>query len=277
MKQATKPLVLQLLLLLLTGCGAHFITPAGGVPMSEITDDLITGGSVPGAPAPVITDHDLKKFYELRPAAVFPANIAMIRVQDSGYRPGYPGARGRYTTVTTRDIESDEAYESLLDLDLVRSVAPVGRMLVPANANSVKDLRIAAAKLQTDMVLVYTVDTAFTVDGRQYGPLSTISLGLLRNKRAHVTATVAGILVDVRTGFVYGTAEASHTEIKKSTIWATEMVVNSARRVAEQQAFDDFVDEFTDLWAGVAGQHAGPSVAGSRPPGPRYYTLPKQD
>ena len=99
------------------------MTPGGGVALLEITDA------------------DLKSYYNTRPATTFPANIAVIRVQDSGYRShshhGY--GRGRYSVVTTRDIETDEAFERLQQLADVEGVAPIGRMLVPANANTVKD------------------------------------------------------------------------------------------------------------------------------------------
>lgn len=231
--------------LVIGGCGQHYVTPGGGVSMLALTDDEST-------------DRDLRKYYETQPAARFPANLTVIRIQDSGYKSqthhGY--GHGRYTIVATRDVEDDEAFEKLESLPNVSGVAPIGRMLVPANSNSIRDLRIPAARLHADMVLIYSVDTSFTVDGKQLGPLSLISLGLIPNKKAHVTATVAGMLVDVRTGYIYGTAESTDMQKQRATVWSTEMAIDTARKKAEINAFDGFVDEFADLWGGVVSAHA---------------------
>ncbi len=237
--------VLLLGALVTAGCGQHYITPGGGVSMYAMA----------GIES---TDQDLRKHYETQPAAQFPANLTIVRIQDSGYRShthhGY--GQGRYTIVTTRDLEDDKAFERLQALPSVRGVAPIGRMLVPVNANTIKDLRIPAARLQADMILVYSVDTSFTVDGQQLGPLSLISLGLIPNKKAHVTATVAGMLVDVRTGYIYGTAESTDIQQQSATIWSTEMVIDTARRKAEINAFNGFIGEFEDMWGGVATTYA---------------------
>ncbi len=223
----------------LGGCGQHYMTPGGGVSMLEITDA------------------DLKTYYETRPAAAFPASIAVVRVQDSGYqsRSHHGYGHGRYTVITTRDIETDEHFEKLQSLANVRGVAPIGRMLIPVNANTVKDLRVPAAKLHADMILVYSVDTSFNVDGKQLGPLSLISLGLIPNKKAHVTATVAGVLVDVRTGYIYGTTEATDTQQQRGTIWSTQTAIETARMKAERNAFGGFVGEFEKLWAVVESNY----------------------
>lgn len=241
MKGSIKYSLMMIVVYSITGCAQHYVTPGGGVSMAEITDS------------------DLNDYFQTRPASTFPANIAVIRVQDAGYQSKWHHGEGagRYTIVTTRDIETDEAYERLQQLADVQGVAPVGRMLVPANANTVKDLRVPAAKLHADMLLVYTVDTVFTVDGSPLGPLTLISLGLLPNKKAHVTATVAGMLVDVRTGYIYGTTEATARQEQRTSIWSTELVVDSARGIAEKNAFDAFVGNFEQFWGGVVAAHNG--------------------
>lgn len=234
------------------GCAHRYVTPSGGVTLSEFADE------------------DLATFYAREPASPFPANLAILRVQDSGYAShtvhGY--GHGRFTVVTTRDVESDEAFERIGRLALVSGVAPIGRMLLPANANTLEDLRTPAARLRTDMLVIYSIDTTFTVDGRALGPLSMISLGLLPNKKAHVTTTVAGVLLDVRTGFVYGTTEATAREEQRASIWSTELAIDTARQRAEQQAFDAFVGEFETLWNDVLDVHAAaaPRAAQKRQP-----------
>ena len=102
-----------------------------------------------------------------------------------------------------------------------------------------------------------------------------VSLGLIPNKKAHVTATVAGMLVDVRTGYIYGTTEASNTQEQRTTVWATEMVIEKARAKAETNAFEGFVGEFEELWGGVVGVYktAGASSQDSNARGNRYHTI----
>ena len=148
-------------------------------------------------------------------------------------------------------------------------------MLVPANANTIKDLRVPAARLHADLVLVYSVDTTFTIDGKALGPLSTVSLGLIPNKKAHVTATVAGVLVDVRTGYIYGTTEATDLQQQRATIWSTEQAIDTARLKAEKNAFNAFVGEFENLWNGVLAAHAEKPATdvGIAPQGPTYDTV----
>lgn len=240
MRHGTKLLACVVAALLAGGCASRYVTPSGGVPLSELADE------------------DLRVLYARAPASPFPANLAVLRVQDAGYstmtNAGY--GRGRYTVVTTRDIETDEAFEKIAALPLVANVAPVGRILLPPTANSLGDLRTPAARLRADLLLVYTVDTTFSVDGKALGPLSMISLGLLPNKKAHVTATVAGALIDVRTGFIYGTAESTAREEQRASMWSSEGAVDSARLRAERKAFRSFVDEFGGLWGGVLEAHA---------------------
>jgi hypothetical protein len=119
-----------------------------------------------------------------------------------------------------------------------------------------EDLRSPAEKLRADVLLVYSINTIFSVEGRQLGPLSLISLGMLPNKKAHVTATVAGVLVDVRTGFIYGSTEATVTQTQRSSIWSTEQAIDTARMNAERNAFGDFVGEFEKLWDSVLASRA---------------------
>ena len=250
---------------LVSGCAASYVTPSGGASMAEFAG---LGEQIDG---------DISKHFETRPAAAFPVHIAVVRIQDSGYRTKtqHGFGHGRYSVVTTRDIETDEAFERLRKLPDVNGVAPIGRMLVPVNANTIKDLRIPAAKLHADMVLVYSVNTSLYIDGKQLGPLSMISLGLIPNQKAHVTATVAGMLVDVRTGYIYGTTEASDTQEQRTTVWATEMAIEKARAKAETNAFEGFVGEFEELWDGVVSGYKGKALARRSGDVHResYYTL----
>src|SRR5262245_17653109 len=94
----------------------------------------------------------------------------------------------------------------------VAGVAPLSRLLLPASLQSTRDLRQSAAQLKADAIIIYTLDTGFRTETKQYGPLQTVALGMLSSKKSIVTATCAFAIIDVRTGFIYGAGETSATE-----------------------------------------------------------------
>ena len=100
MQQPREITILTFLCLACAGCATNYVTPGSGVAMAAIAED------------------DLRTYYERQPASPFPASVVIVRVQDSGYvaetAQGY--GHGRYTIVTTRDVEPDEAYERIAAL-----------------------------------------------------------------------------------------------------------------------------------------------------------------
>ena len=223
----------------LSAC-ATYRTPAGGVDI------------------PAMTDADIEELLKIEPASPFPARVAVARVQASGYvsRTNRGYGEGRYSIVTTRDIETESDFERLGRLVMVGGVAPLNRLLVPTQLDSLKDLRIAAARLKTDLLLIYSLDTTFNIESTPLGPLSTITLGFLPNKEAHVTTTTSGALIDVRTGFVYGVVEATETEQQRANIWTSQDAIDESRLRSEKASFQSFLTEFEKLWKGTVEEYA---------------------
>ena len=230
----------------LAGC-ATYTTPGGGVSLAGIDDAGIEAA------------------FSREPAAEFPANVAIARVQAPEYvsptNRGY--GSGAFTVVTVRDIETDEDYERLGAATGVRAVAPLTRILLPTELQSTASLREAAAQLRTDLLLIYTVDTAFRTDVGRIGPLQTIGLGFLPNRESHVDATVSAMVVDVRTGYVYGTAEVTATRSQKSDFWGTRAAIDKARIAAERAAFERLVGQLEALFGDISGRY-GAGVATSQ-------------
>jgi hypothetical protein len=123
-------------------------------------------------------------------------------------------------------------------------------------ADSSRELRTAAAQLRGDVLLAYTLDTVFRTDTLRIGPLQAVSLGFFPNKKANVTATCAAVFIDVRTGHVYGVAEASATEEQRSNIWNTQSAIEEARVAAEREAFAGALAEVEKVWSTILAQHA---------------------
>lgn len=226
--------------LLASGC-ASYTTPGGGVHVENLAK----------------ADPDIAELLSVEPAAVFPARIAVARAQAAGYASisNTCYGTGRYCVVTTRDVEPEASYQRLSKLPLVTGVAVMNRMLLPSTFTSTKDLRQAAAALKTDVLLVYSLDTGFRIENTDVGPLDVVFLGFLPTKKARVTTTASAALFDVRTGFIYGVAEASATEQQRGTFWSSSDAVDNARKKAEADAFQKLIPEIEKLWADVLMTH----------------------
>jgi len=234
--------------LMLAGC-ASYMTPGRGVSIPELT-------------SPSIAEAMARK-----PAASWPARLIVVRVQGAGYQ-SYTNrsyGQGRYSVVTTRDVETEADFKRIGALHGVADVGTLNRLLLPGNLDSALDLRNAAAQLQGDIVLMYTIDTAFHTETDQIGPLQLVSLGFFPNKKAKVSSTCALALVDTRTGYVYGVAESTSNEDQRSDLWNSEEAIEKARARAERGAFGGALGELEKLWAQVTTAQAGGSQVNTAP------------
>ncbi len=240
MVPAWKPVSVGLLALL-AGC-ATYTTPGAGVNIENLS----------------LADPEIAEAFRGEPAAPFPARVAVTRIQARGYasRSNTCYGSGGFCVVTTRDIESEASYERLSRLPLVSGLALMNRLLLPANLQSGKDLRQVAAGLKADMLLIYTLETGFNVENTDVGPLGVIALGFLPTKKARVTATASALMIDVRTGFIYGVAESTAREEQRATFWSSTSAIDDARKRAEAEAFEKLVGEIATFWNDVLKAHA---------------------
>ncbi|GJM26619.1 MAG: hypothetical protein DHS20C16_30340 [Phycisphaerae bacterium] len=243
---AAKPLRMPLqvlctsLLLLAAGC-ASYRTPGAAADFNILADD------------------DIKEILARRPASPLPAQLATARVQAPRYRSrttkGY--GTGKYSVVTVRDIETDEDFERLRSLPQVEQVATLNRMLLSEHLESDRQLRQAAASLHADLLLLYTFDTSFFV-GDVLPPLSVVTLGLSPNQTAEVTTTASAILMDVRTGYIYGSCETTSRKNQIASAWTSGEAVDFMRLKTEREAFEELLDEVETLWkTGVVKEIGG--------------------
>lgn len=238
MKQVSV-LFMATIALTLAAC-ASYVTPGGAVSM------------------PAITEVGISEALARQPAASFPARLIVARIQAPGYASysnrGY--GEGSFSVLTARDIEVDEDFARIGAMPGIAAVGQLSRVLLPAQLNSSRELRTAAAQLRGDVLLAYTLDTAFRTDTLRIGPLQAVSLGFFPNKKANVTATCAAVFIDVRTGYVYGVAEASATEEQRSNVWNTQSALEEARVAAEREAFAGALAEVEKVWSTILAQHA---------------------
>jgi hypothetical protein len=243
----------------LCGC-TRYTTPGGPAKMSIFTDvpkeGMITttkGGDF-RVPAPEQTDIEIE---HREPLANFPANIVYVRVQEPGYKSYTTEGKGigAFSVVFARDVEKDEDWEGLNRLVDVAQVGPLSRLLVPEYLQNEKDLRTAAARLNADMLMIYTLDTSF-MDRDTSAGLTVITLGLGPTINVRVTCTVSALLLDTRSGYTYGAVEETAVVEKNTSALSSKNAMDNMRLGVERQAFEQFIDEYELLWKNVAQQYS---------------------
>lgn len=233
--------------LLVCGCATAYTTPRRGANLREIglTDQARR----------VLTDAAVQQALDKKPLAAFPTSLAVVRIQEPGYRSetaiGWGSLDSRYSIVTTRDVESDAQFQRLARMAKVTGVAPVNRLLFDSpHLRSDLELRHAAGLLHADILLIYTLDTTFYVDDPAV-PLTVITLGLSPNRKAKAMTTASAVFMGTHNGYVYGIAEATARNDQLASAWTDCQAIDTARRRTESQAFENLVGELERTWAGV--------------------------
>lgn len=229
----------------LNGCAAGYVAPGRAANMT------------------VFLDPDIQEAYKRKPMSPMPASIAVVRVQESGYQSHTAQAygRGSYSVITVRDVEGEDAAERIAQLPDVAGVAAVNRLVLGQSLKTDQELRVAAASLGADMLLIYTFDTTYRVADNMR-PLTVISFGLMPTKVAHVSTTASALLMDVRTGHIYASAESTSRQNPPANAWTSEDAVDNSRQSTERKAFDKLVTDFERIWPRIATQRKQALAAG---------------
>ena len=155
--------------------------------------------------------------------------------------------------VTVRDVEIDSDFERIANLPEISKVVPLNRLLLTGQLDSDRQLRQAAAALHADMLLIYTFDTGFYVTDSLIH-LTVVSLGLSPNQQVRVSTTASAILMDVRTGYIYGSCESIAHKERIASGWTRIDAVDQSRLETERQSFEMLLDDFDELWSLVISE-----------------------
>lgn len=217
--------------------------------------------SAPGASAGSARDA-IAAAYARKPEAMLPARIAVARLESREVNPSWFHQTSQRTPVTKLTLASkadpvtSAAYQRLAALPEVADLTPLNALVAGQTIDSQEDLREAAARVHADLVYVYTFDTYSKCTRSLYGlvVLSLGVLGFLPLVTIDVEATASGALIDVRSGYVYGVADATALSKKQSNSWSEREDEETARRAGEGAAFEKLNAEFEKRWsAHVAG------------------------
>ena len=231
-----------LFIILLSSCATKYTTPGSEVKISALADE------------------DIAKVLTNKPSAEFPVNIAVARIQAPNYSNFLYNSRqavpnGNFSMILTREPNEEYTIKELAKLKGIKQISPFNRLLLPYNYQSIKDLRLAAAKMKAQMLLVYTFDTEFSVDAKNYGPQNVFALGYLKNKELKVRTTSSVALFDVQTEYLYGLAEATAEKTKKSNIWKENQEVDNLRVESEKESFENLSREIEKMWKEVYDEY----------------------
>ena len=222
-------------LALLSGCASTYIPPSGRADLTAISSST------------------MQESFAARPAAVFPASIATVRVQAPQYRSFYTEREGgvygtgRFSVITVKEVEADADFERLSKLPEVGGLVTISRLLLPQTLQSDRDLREAAARLKADMVLLYTFDTSFH-DNDASVTLNVVTLGLSPTRKVFVRVAASALVIDTRTGFIYAALEANEKREVRSNAWESNETADRVRQDAEKAAFKELIGEFEKNW-----------------------------
>jgi hypothetical protein len=202
----------------------------------------------------------LEELLARRPMAAFPSGVAVARIQAPGY--GEHGAAhtaglGSFTIVTSRTAEEVAAFERLSALPMVAGIAPVNRLLVPDELSGDLELRRIAARLHADMLLVYTLDTSTVTDELSSSfLLGLLTLGVYVHQETELVCTGSAVLLDTRTGYVYGTAEASTRREKEHSLHGAADRIERERERIERATLEELAADLERTWNGVVAVYA---------------------
>jgi hypothetical protein len=216
----------------------------------------------PGAKADLqaFAPPSVQEGFAAKPTNPFPASIAAVRVQAPAYSNEYlrqnggQYGTGRYSVITVREVEEQAQFDRIAALPQVSGLVTLNRMLLPARLEGDREVRAAAARLQADLVFLYTFDTAF-FDTDAAKPLTVITLGLSPTRKITAVTTVSALLLDTRTGYVYSAYEVTEREATMSTSWGSRDTADEARRKTERRAFGKLVDELVASWPKLLQRH----------------------
>lgn len=216
----------------------------------------------PGAKADlqIFAPPSIQEEFARKPTNPFPASIAVVRVQAPTYSNYYlqqHGGRygsGRYSVIMVKEVDEQSQFERINKLPQVAGLVSINRMLLPEQLHSDQEIRVAASRLQADLVFLYTFDTSF-FDTNVAKPLSVITLGLSPTRKISAVTTASALLMDTRTGYIYSAYEVTEKATTLATSWGSRDSADETRRKTEQVAFRKLVDDFVVTWPKVLERH----------------------
>lgn len=223
----------------LCGCGTHYELRA---PLTLAESGLTSDPARAGQLEQAMTDSGIADLLDVDIRAKLPAAVAIARLESlcSGYQPA----------LVTVDAEELTGWEkAVADQQHIRGVHPITPLVHGSNRPTLHSLRVAAAKLKCELLLVYlqadsSVDN-FNDAAALYWTL--VGLWLVPGNVYEHTTVMQAVLLDCRTGAILGTATGDSHQKQAYAAAYKDIVRDKLTRKAPAQALADLQKGFEKL------------------------------
>lgn len=163
-----------------------------------------------------------------RPGVTFPARIGIARLE-SGRVSAIPPEEWEAWQSLARETGPATAVFSPVSALVAQSLTPAPVSHTPHDA--ISNLRLAAAREQLDLILLYDVTLQHSLDRTEATLLDATIVGawLFPTHRSHATAHASGTLIDVRTGLAYGSALGQARDVCSATLLGSQDKLHAQR------------------------------------------------
>ncbi len=191
-----------------------------------------------------------------RPSVAFPARIGIARLE-SGRVTAMPPEEWEAWRRLGQQTGPDVAVFSPVSALVAQSLTPTPLSRTPHDA--ISHLRLAAAREQLDLVLLYDVTIDHTLDRTEATLLDATIVGawLFPTHRSHATAHASGTLIDVRSGLGYGSALGQARDVCSATLLGSQDKLHEQRIRVARKAVAELAPEMGRLLGHVSRTTAG--------------------
>jgi len=199
----------------------------------------------------VFDDVDLLKIEQLRPQIQFPIRLAVVppaRVSPRYWQEG--SAKGEH--------EELMALGDQLKKDgIVSSFTVIPQILLQGSDQSLKAIRLAAARMGADAVLILrsVTDVESTINPLSVLNLTIVGMWLVPGHHKEALTMVEGMVIDNRNQFLYfaGSAEGSGSTYGPALVIDERDAIGESRRNALRSFGEVLVKEARQAKAGASG------------------------
>ena len=234
---------LAMIALALGGCRAGVQTTSG----IEFLSSYPTSGLIEETDI----DQRVREVAAVEPTLRFPARIGLARIHD-GMLSAIPAAEAEAWIEAERRLGPEYGTFVPVSRLIAEMVTPAGSRPGPGSTRlrqAVEMIRLGAARQHLDAVLIY--ETHYITDATDnvlsIADFTIIGAFLLPGQSIDATAFASALLVDVRNGYPYGTANASIDRDRIATLAAADSISEELGRDAGTAAAIELVDDVEQM------------------------------
>ena len=227
------------------GCTTHYGLVA---PTTKLRFALVEDGSGRAEQLQqALSDKEIANLLDVDARPKLPTGIAVARILADD--------RGEHARLGEIDAEEMAGWRKTVEGDdRITAIRPVTHLTVPSGTLTLRNLRVAAAKMDCELLLAY-LRADSSVQNRNYASIlywSVIGLSVVPGHRVEHKTVLQAALVDARTGMILATA-CGDSHLTRLCPWAfTDDHLARLRREAPDKALTELQQDVRKLLAKLA-------------------------